>query len=274
MKLLVDSASRLIRLQSTNATSSQVKYNYLLHEDTGQVRCMKLLTALVPRSFYAVVFGWSRRFEWEVAGTPYSVNLPEGTYDGTTLATELSALVSAVSAGFTVTYNDKTNKLTFVNATGSTMSIADQLTGLTATMPDPGVNTILGLDGDGSGGITTGTAYEAPSMVNMSVPPYLFLSVTSGSVNNSSGIRDWYTRRQFMITFGDTPYLGFKEQAINSEFCQGERIDNQAFRNMLIEWRTGIADITVTNSTSDTEVKAYPLDFNGVDHQLLFETSS
>ena len=274
MKLLVDSASRLRRLQANNAVADQTKYNYLLHEDTGPVRCMKLLTAIVPRSFYAVAPGWSQRFEWLVGVTAFSVNLPLGTYDGQTLAAELSTLLSATTAGFTVTYDDKINKLTFVNASGFDITITDQLTGLTAAFPDPGVNTVLGLDGNGSGVIPNGTSYQAPNMVNMSTPTYLFLSVTSGSVNNSSGIRDWYTRRQFMISFGDTPYLGFKEQAINSEFCQGERIDNQAFRNILVEWRTGIADITVRNLAAAEQIKAYPLDFHGVDHQLLFEATS
>ena len=274
MKLLVDSASRLPRLQSTNATSSQIKYNYLLHEDTGQVRCMKLLTTLVPRSFYAVVPGWSQRFEWVAGGNARSVLLPVGTYDGPTLATELSALVSAVTAGFTVTYDDKTNKLTFVNASGGTVIITNQRVGRTSAQPEPGTAVILGTSQVFDDVILTGQSLEAPYMVNMSSPSYLFLSVTSGSVNNSNGISDWYTRRQFMITFGDTPYLGYKEQAINSEFCQGERIDNQAFRNVLVEWRTGIADVVVENVDGVQVTRSYPLDFNGVDHQLLFEASA
>jgi hypothetical protein len=277
MKLLVDSAARLTRLQSNNAASSQTKYNYLFHEDTGQVRCLKLVSALVPRSFYAVVPGWSQNFEYLEGATERSVSLSLGTYDGATLATELSAALNSATAGFTCTYDDKTNKLTFVNGSGGNITIPNQIVGITTgTYPDPGVNTILGLDGNGSGTIANGTQYEAPGMVNMSAPAYLFLSVTSGSVNNSNGIRDWYTRRQFMISFGETPFLGIKEQPINSQFCQGERIDNQAFRNVLVEWRTGIADVEtfVSDIGAESLVKAYPLDFNGVDHQLLFEASS
>ena len=275
MKLLVDSQARLPRLSSNNVLSSQIKYNYQFVEDTGNVRCMRLKTALVPRSFYAVVAGWSQRFEYvEGASTARFVNLPEGTYDAQTLATELSALLTAVTAGFTVTYDDKTNKLTFVNATGGNISFPDPTVGLTTTAPDPATVDVLGL---GNPGTTTvignGTSFTAPNMVNMSVPSYLFLTVSSGSVNNSSGIRDWYTRRQYMIPFGETPYLGIKEQAVNSQFEQCERIDNQVFRTVLVEWTTGIPDVQVETSAGTESIKGYPLSFNGVDHTLVFETS-
>lgn len=274
MKLFVDSAARETTLNFGGQTASQEKYNYIFHEDTTNVRCLKLLSLLVPRSFYAVVAGWSQRFEWtEGASTARSVNLPEGTYDGATLATTLSGLVSAVTGGFTVTYDEATNKLTFVNASGGDITLGTNITGLTTTFPDPGVNTILGLSGQLTLAITTGNSFTAPNMVNMSVPSYLFVTISSGSVNNSRAIRDWYMRRQFMVSFGDTPYLGYKEQPVNSQFCQGERIDNQVFRNILVKWRTGIANVVVTNSSAATQEKEYPLSFNGVDHQMIFEAT-
>lgn len=272
MKLFVDSAAREATLSYLNTAASPEKYNYIFHEDTRNVRKVKLASALVPRSFYAVKTGWSSRFEWDEAGTARAVSIPEGTYDGATLATVLSGLVSAVTAGFTVTYDEVTNKLTFVNATGGNIAIGSQVLGLFAgTYPEPGTSDVLGLGRVASGTIATANSYEAPEMVNMSIPAYLFLTVTSGAVNNSLGIRDWYTRRQFMISFGDTPYLGIKEQPINSQFCQCERIDNQVFKNVLVEWRTGIPDQEVSETGGTTTIQSYTLDFNGINHQLVFD---
>jgi hypothetical protein len=273
MKLLVNSEAREVTLSSNNQTSTDIKYNYLLHEDTGQLRCLKLVNALVPRSMYAIVPGWSQRFEFLVVASAEFVTLPEGTYDAATLATELSGLLNGVAAGFTVTYNEKTNKLTFVNATGGAVTINNQVDGNDATVfPDPGVSTILGLGAD-SVVIANGTSFTAPNMVNMSAPNYLYLGVSSGSVNNNNGIRDWYTRRQFMLTFGETPFMGIKEMSINSEFDQCERVDNQAFRRILVEWTSGIPQVEVNNTSGDTLVKEYPLTFNGIPHTLLFQAS-
>jgi hypothetical protein len=270
MKVLIDSAARDAVLNVTSAASTNEKYNYTLNEETGQVRCMKLLHALVPRSFYAVVAGWSQRFEWDEASTARAVNLPEGTYDGATLATELSALVSAVTAGFTVTYDEYTNKLTFVNASGGNITIPDQITGLFAgTYPEPGVATVLGLSGS-SGVISNGSSYTAPNMVDMSQPRFLFVSITAGSANSSKNVFDWYNRRQFMIPFGETPYLGFKDFNVNSEWPQCDLVDGQIFRRFLVEWKHGIANIDVTETGGGTLTRFYPLSFNGVPHSMTF----
>lgn len=279
MKLLVDSAARDRTLSATNALASDIYYNYTLTEESGQVRCLKLSTCLVPRSFYAVVSGWSSVFEYiEGASTYRSVTIPEGTYDGATLATTLSALLTASTAGFTCTYSDVTNKLTFVNATGGDITIPDQVNGESTAFPEPGVNTVLGLYDGGEAGvvyaapvISTGSSYEAPNMVDMSQPAFLFVEVSSGSANNSKGIRDWYTRRQFMITFGDTPYLGIKEQPMNAQFEQCDKVDGQIMKRLLIQWRTGIPDRVVQNSASAQQTQRYTLSFNGVHHQLLFQ---
>lgn len=269
MKLLVDSEARDPRLNSTNETSTDLKYNYTLHEETGHVRCLKLEHAQVPRTFYAVVADWSQRFEWTDNATARAVNLPLGTYDGQTLATALTTQIATVTTGFTVTYDDATNKLTFVNATGNTQTIATQSTGLTTTFPQPGINTVLGHDGTVVA-ILNGASYTMPNMVDMSQPRFLFVSVTSGSANSSKNIRDWFNRRQFMIPFGDTPYLSYKEFAVNSDFQQCDLVDGQSFKRLLVEWRHGIANIDVVNSAAATSTRRYPLSFNGVPHNLLF----
>ena len=271
MKVFIDSNARDPVLNVTNQASTTVKYNYTLNEETGQVRCMKLVHAMVPRTFYAVVPGWSQRFEWDEAGTARAVNLPEGTYDGATLATELSALVSAVTAGFTVTYNEYNNKLTFVNASGGNITIPDQVVGLfSGAWPEPGVRTVLGLSGT-SGTIATASSYEAPNMVDMSQPRFLFVSISAGSANSSKNIYDWYNRRQYMIPFGDTPYLAYKDFPVNSEFPQCDLVDGQIFKRFLIEWRHGIPNVTTEDSGGVTLVRRYPLSFNGVPHSLCFQ---
>jgi hypothetical protein len=275
VRLLVDSTARDPTLAGLNTNSTITRYDYEFAETSRNIKSLRLLSVSVPRSYYAVVAGYSQRFEFNYNGTDHAVNLPEGTYDGATLAAELTTLMQTASGSLllTVTYDEKTNKLTFVNKAANTLTIYNQLTGYSSTFPQPGIRSVLGLQSTSALLLLTNTSATLQLQVNMSLPNYLYVSLTSGSANTSSGVLDWEVRRQYAILMTDTPYLGYKIQDINSTFAQCELFDNQQIRKVRIQWDHGLPTLIATNSSAATEEQEYPLNFNGVDHQLIFETS-
>ena len=274
MRLLVDSAARNPLLSATSLPSSDIKYEYTFSEVTRNIKCLRLLSALVPHSYYAVQAGWSQVFEYTSNAVYRTVALPEGTYDGETLKDELNAGFAANGDSLLVaSYDEKNNKITLTNGIATTVIVGSQGIGLSTAVPYPGVRRILGMTSAAPVTILTTASYTFLGMVDMSAPQYLYLTVSSGSANNSSGIRDWFTRRQFVIPMGDAPYLAFRQMDINETFSQGDLVDNQQFQKILIEWATGVPNVTALGSGGAEAVRAYPLAFNGVDHTLVFETS-
>lgn len=275
VRLLVDSTSRDPTLAGLGTTSTITRYDYEFAETSRNIKALRLLSVSVPRSYYAVAAGYSQRFEFDYNGTDYAVNLPEGTYDGATLASELATLMQTAASEplLNVTYDEKTNKLTFENGSANSLTIYNQLTGYGTTFPQPGIRQVLGLQSTSSLLLLAGNSATLPLQANMSLPNYLYVSLTSGSANTSSGVLDWEVRRQYAILMTDTPYLAYKIQDINSTFAQCELFDNQQIRKVRIQWDHGLPTLVATNSSGATEEQEYPLNFNGIEHQLIFETS-
>lgn len=274
VRLLVDSMSRNATLAGLGTTSTITNYDYEFAETSRNIKCLKLLSVTVPRSYYAIVAGYSSRFEFNYNTTDYAITIPDGTYSGADLVTTMNALIATATsvATLTVTYNAINNKLTFNNASANTWTIYNQITGYSATFPNPGIRQVLGMQSTGAIIMLTGTSATLPLQVNMSIPQYLYFMVKSGSANISAGIVDWEVRRQFVVPMADAPYLGYKSWTVNEEFSQCELFDNQQIRIIHVEWDHGIPDLTAINSSAATVTQVYPLNFNGIDHQLIFET--
>jgi hypothetical protein len=97
-----------------------LKYSWPLFYFTSRqdtVAAFKIIQAEIPFVF-DVINTNNNTFTFTDNGTPYTITITPGTYTGTTLAAELQTQLSAVSGGFTVTFNSSTIKFDF-NRTGT-----------------------------------------------------------------------------------------------------------------------------------------------------------
>lgn len=106
---------------SSNTTASEfMKYSWPQYYFTSKkenVAAIKILSAEIPFVFDVINVS-NNTFTFTDGGTPYTVSIPPGTYTGPQLATELTNLLSAISGGFTVTWNSDTLKFSFNHVGG------------------------------------------------------------------------------------------------------------------------------------------------------------
>jgi hypothetical protein len=239
MLLKVDSCQR-------NDGWSQEEYEITMKAPVKDVQSMWLRAANVPKSMYPFVSGLNSLTE-DPAGTPNTVTIPSKNYTANQLATELT---SQLTAG-TITYDLQTGKLSFVNASGGAIVI----------VADSEVFAkLVGLDGLNNFTAPDAATTEFPNMVDLSWPRWLRLHVT---VAFDRGERCMDTQKQFSYAFHFNGANFGEIEAYTQEgegWVQREHITDLNLSTIRIKWELPLLP-------SPT----YALDFNGVDHQLVFE---
>lgn len=86
-------------------------------QKSPDIIAFKLVSAEIPNVFDSITPGLNT-FIFTSGGTQTTITIPPGIYTGTTLATQLQTLISAVSVGFLVTWSDITLRFTFTYAGG------------------------------------------------------------------------------------------------------------------------------------------------------------
>lgn len=143
---------------------------YKLAYPLQNVKQFKVLEVSIPASYYSIQ-SWNNTFRVTIGATSYTVTIPAGNYDNTTIAAALyTALTSAVANGWVVTFSNVTNKLTF---TGTS---AFSFTFLSAT-GDSDAALIIGFTPNTTVASVAGSI-TAPNVVNLSGPNWIYIYST------------------------------------------------------------------------------------------------
>lgn len=232
MLFVVDSRNRL------NGTPEE--YDYELFSSYKHTLGLSLKEAIIPKSMYPIVLGYNDTIEsWTTAGP---LTIAPGNYTGAELAT----LLTAHDANITVTFNTVTNKFDFVNSSGGNID-------LNAFAPAArvfGFNTST-LSFTAAASTTTST----PNIPQLAYPQHLRLSVDIGG-DKGELCRDAGSNFTFTVDLG----VNFGEYAATSE--------NDKYHQM-----NPVSDLTtqILHVRFALPDSAATLDFNGVDHVLVFE---
>lgn len=108
-----------------NPSTASDKYSWPLFQYTSKhpnVAAIKILQAEIP-FVWDVINLVNQTFIYTAAGTPFTITIPTGTYTGATLAAQLQTLISAITAGFTVTYSSTTLRFTFTQSAAIAWSL-------------------------------------------------------------------------------------------------------------------------------------------------------
>lgn len=114
-EVALDSSDASSYAGSFTSSPSIAKFSwpsYFFTSRQEKVAAMKILSAEIPFVF-DVINSSNNTFTYTDTGVPNTITIPPGTYTGPQLATELTTLISAISGGFTVTWNSSTLKFTF-----------------------------------------------------------------------------------------------------------------------------------------------------------------
>lgn len=161
--------------EGTASPANQIQFSWPMYYFNSRklvVAGMKVISAEIPFVFDTVTTR-NNTFQFTLAGVPTTLTIPQGTYTGTTLATQLQTLIAAVSAGFLVTWSDTTLRFTFTFSGGlftwgfifpSGRLSAFQLMGFL-----PGTTTTLFNNG----------AIISPTVASVTGPYYLYLNSRS-----------------------------------------------------------------------------------------------
>ena len=145
------------------------------------IAAVKVIEVEIPFSWYVFNSNNNTFTLTEFPGGPATVTIPVGNYNATTIATTLSAALTAASPGlltYTVTYDNASGKLIFTNNSPTTQFSFDM---------NPDLRTYLGFV---NGALPLSTAVPGPNQgfsslgpVNVTGPNYLFVnSNTLGTV--------------------------------------------------------------------------------------------
>jgi hypothetical protein len=130
---------------------------------------IKLITAQLPYIWDPVNLT-NNTFIYTTGGVPTTITVPVGYYTGATLATQLQSLISAVTAGMTVTYSSTTFTFTFtqtISAAPWSLSFPT-----TATM-HAFMGFIVGVPVSATG---AGSTITSPIYAQATGPTYLYLN--------------------------------------------------------------------------------------------------
>ena len=111
--------------QGSNSNPNLIQFSwpqYFFTSKKPQVAALKVIQAEIP-FVYDVITTSNNTFVYTSAGVPTTITIPTGTYTGPQLATQLTTLMSAVTAGFTVTWSSQTLKFTFTYPLSSTWTL-------------------------------------------------------------------------------------------------------------------------------------------------------
>lgn len=115
------SATGLNTFEGTNSPTNQIQFSspqFYFNTRKLVVAGMKVLSAEIPFVFDTVTTR-NNTFVFTLAGVPTTITIPQGTYTGTSLATQLQTLIQAVSPGFLVTWSATTLRFTFTFSGGA-----------------------------------------------------------------------------------------------------------------------------------------------------------
>lgn len=106
-----------IHFDSENRSSGTVSnYSITLNDRIDSVISVDITSIEIPFSYYCInSTNNTINFEDNVPNS-YTASVTAGNYSATEYATALETAMNAVFAGFTITYNDNTNKFTWANA--------------------------------------------------------------------------------------------------------------------------------------------------------------
>ena len=149
--LYIDSKSR------TSGTNEN--FTVTLNRTLTKIKQVELVETEIPFSFYAINAN-NNNIRFVSGVTTYNAIVTPGNYTTDDFITELQSKMNAQLAGFTITYNTITYKLTFANATSFSLS----LTGST-------IANIIGLSADS----TNGNSFTCQNTINLSGPNYLLI---------------------------------------------------------------------------------------------------
>jgi hypothetical protein len=154
-----------------NSDGPLAKYSWPLYYYTTRsedVAAIKVLQAEIPFVFDTINSN-NNVFTFIQSAINYPITIPPGTYNGPDMATLLTTLLSAISGGFTVTWNASTMKFTFTHAGAGTWGLlfADRNT------PYSNLGFIPGTTYSASG---SGSTIVSATVAAVSGPYYLYIN--------------------------------------------------------------------------------------------------
>ena len=134
-----------------------------------RIMAMKVISAEIP-NVWDVINTNNNTLVYTYNGTPTTITLATGTFTGAQIATALQTAISAVTAGFTVTYDSTLLKFTF------TQTVAV----LPWTISFPTTSSLFAivgfLAGSSQGGTGAGSSTVSSIVAQVSGPNYLYLN--------------------------------------------------------------------------------------------------
>jgi hypothetical protein len=216
--------------ENSNSPTNQIKFSWPQFSYTTKKQTIagfKVLSAEIPFVFDIVNIA-NNTFIFN-DGTDHLITVPIGTYTGAQLATELTSLLSAISGGFTVTWNNQTLKFTFQKAASSTWSLSF-----------PTENSMYFLMGflSGSTNTVTGTTMVSTTVAQVSGPYYLYInSKTLGTFVNfnltdgshTRGVGPEVCRVPINVQYGSVIFYNDPDSSKYFDFFAGRQFDNFDF---------------------------------------------
>jgi hypothetical protein len=134
-----------------------------------QIVAMKIISAEIPH-VWDVINTINRTLIYTVGGVPNTITLATGTFTGAQIATALQVAISAITAGFTVTYDSTLLRFTFTQVVSASPW----------TISFPTTNSLYAivgfLAGSSQGGSGAGSAVTSSIIAQVAGPHYLYLN--------------------------------------------------------------------------------------------------
>ena len=200
-------------INSENRTSGDPEnFKLRLNKTISDIHSIHFKACEIPFSYYPVnssnnliIFRNNVPSEWHALLTP-------GNYTGDELATEIQTQMNAQVPGFTVTYDDKTLKYTWINATTTfeinSISTAIKILGLDTT--DPGV----------------ASSYTSKNCINITGTNHLYIISSKLTQGNELAYADTtqkniYARIPIDVNFGEVLRYKTEENDSNVSVYDG-----------------------------------------------------
>lgn len=220
----------------TRDYSNPSNFVFKLNNQINKVSKFTLKNWSIPNSSYNVNNN-NNSFTLHYNVTNYTINITKGNYNALSLATALTSLFNTAVGGaiFTITYDQATNKYTFVSSGSSFYFVVSYETGQ-----------LLGFV---TGQTSTGTSLTSTNGINLVNTPYYYLAIQEISSNDYQNI----SRSSFLID-NNVPYLGISSNNVG--------IDYTININEL-----NISQLTILLFDSNGHI----VDLNGLSYLLMFE---
>lgn len=141
---------------------------YYWSEKSPDIIGLKVISAEIPNVWDVISLG-NNTFVYTVGGVPNTITIAVGTYTGAALATALQTAISAISGGFTVTWNATTSRFTFTQA----LAVAWSLSFPTKATLYMIIGFVAGSTNSATG---AGSAITSSVIANLTGPYYVYLN--------------------------------------------------------------------------------------------------